>query len=101
MTTTIILLTIIYALNIIDYIETVYAISFFGAGVEANPIGRFFFENNCAWIMKFIGVPIILTGIGFIIKVDKKQIWAVYLMLIVYLAVVIHNFSELIEMGIF
>ncbi len=101
MTLQIILLILIYILNIIDYFQTIYAIQLFGIGVEINPIGRFMLENECAWIFKFIGVPILLTAIGFIIKYDKNKVWAVYFLLTVFLFVVIHNFYQLAQMGIF
>lgn len=101
MTIEIILLILIYILNIIDYFQTVYAIQLFGIGVEINPIGRFMLSNNCAWAFKFIGVALILTAIGFIIKYDKKQSWAVYFLLIVFLFLVIHNFYQLAQVGIF
>lgn len=91
----IILLVLIYILNIIDYFQTIYAIQLFGIGVELNPIGRFMLENECAWIVKFIGVPILLTAIGFIIKYDKKQSWAVYFLLTMFLFLVIHNFYQI------
>ena len=101
MITTIILLIIVYALNIIDYIETLYVINRFGIGVEVNPIGRFLFENNLAWVVKIIVMPIVLATIGFFVKLDKKQIWAIYVLLIFYTAVVISNSCQLIQISIF
>ena len=95
MTIEIILLILIYILNIIDYFQTVYAIQLFGIGVEINPIGRFMLSNNCAWVFKFIGVALILAAIGFIIKYDKRQKWAVYFLFIFYLLLIIHNFIML------
>ena len=38
---------------------------------------------------------LILTAIGFIIKYDKKQKWAVYFLFIFYLLLIIHNFIML------
>ena len=97
----IILLSIIYILNIIDYFETIYAVNLFGISIEANPIGRFFFENNCAWVPKIIIAPVILFAIGFMVKIDRRQVWAVYVLLIFYAAVVLHNFLELARIGVF
>lgn len=96
-----ILLSIIYILNIIDYLQTIYAINLLGTGVEANPIGRLLFENNAAWVPKFIMAPVILITIGLIVKIDRRQIWAVYLLLIVYTILVLHNFMQLSQIGIF
>ena len=96
-----IILIIIYALNIIDYFQTAYTISLFGIGVEANPIGRFLFENNCAWVMKIIITPILLFAMGVIVKLDKKQAWAVWLLLITYICLVVSNFNTMTHLGIF
>lgn len=96
----IILLILIFALHIIDYFQTMYTISIYGIGVEANPIARFLIENNLGWAGKFIAVPIILTGLGFIIKYENKQIWAVYVLLAWSLAIVINNFIVMAQMGI-
>ena len=96
MITAIILLIIVYALNIIDYIETLYVINRFGIGVEVNPIGRFLFENNLAWAVKIIVMPIILALMGFLIKIDKRNIWVAYILLCVYLAVVVSNSCQIL-----
>ena len=95
------LLITTYVLNIIDYIQTIYAIQLCGISVEANPIARLFFENNCAWVFKLIVMPIALIVIGLIIKVDKKQVWAACVLFICYCIVVLHNFIQLSQMGIF
>jgi hypothetical protein len=91
----IILLVGIYILNIIDYLQTVYAIRSVDIGVEANPIVRFLLLNNYAWIVKFIAIPIILIIMGIILKFDRKQIWAPCFLFILYCAVVISNFIQI------
>lgn len=96
----IVLLNAIYALNIIDYLQTVHAIRFFGLGVEANPIGRLLFEHNCAWIAKFIGVPILLIILAFIIKFDIRQVWAPCVLFVFYCILTLRNFVMLKRMGI-
>ena len=101
MVKTIILLIITYIFNLIDYWQTTYAIQYFGLGIEANPITRFLFEHNCAGIVKIIAPAILLTSLGFIVKIDKKQIWAVYVAFTLFLLVIMHNFATLIRMGIF
>jgi hypothetical protein len=97
----IILLALIYSLNIVDYAQTIYAIQLFGLSIEVNPIGRFMLGNDSAWIFKLIIMPIMLTILGLIVKVDKKQMWAVCFLLIYFLCLVIHNFFELVKAGAF
>jgi hypothetical protein len=87
-------------LNIVDYLQTIYAIKFFGTSIEANPIGRFLFEHNSAWAMKFIGVPLILIAIWFVIRLDAKQILAPFVLFVFYYIVVLHNFAELTKTGL-
>ena len=100
MISTIISLIIIYLLNLIDYFQTRYVISIFGLGVEANPIGRFLFEHNLAWPVKILVVPILLLIAGYVVKVNRKLVWMVYLLLVLYLFVVTSNFIMLIYAGI-
>ena len=98
---TIILLITTYIFNLIDYWQTMYAISHFGLGVEANPIARFLFEHNCAEAVKLIVPLIILIILGFIVKIERKMIWAVYFLTAWYLLAILHNFAMLIQMGLF
>lgn len=90
----IISLIAIYILNVIDYFQTIYAVQLFGLGIEINPIVRFLFENNCEWI-KLILIPILLVIQGIIVRKNKKQSWAVYLLLIGFSFVVTNNFIVL------
>jgi hypothetical protein len=97
----IILLIATYLLNIVDYLETIYAVQLFGIEVELNPIGRFLLENNCAWVPKIIIVPMSLIAIGFIVKIEKRWTWLVYVLFALYLAVTLHNFAMLVQAGVF
>lgn len=97
---TIALLITIYALNLIDYFQTMYAVQALGIGVEANPIARYLIENNCGGVPKLIIVPILLTAMGFIVHLDEKQKWAIYVALAMYLYVVISNFVTLFQAGV-
>jgi hypothetical protein len=97
----IILLILIFALHIIDYFQTMYTISIYGIGVEANPIARFLIENNLGWASKFIAVPIMLAIMGFIVRKDRAMIWSLYILLAFYTAIVINNFNVLFRLGVF
>ena len=98
---TVVLLIAIYILNIIDYLQTAYAIQILGIGVEFNPIGRFCFEHNCALEVKLIGMLFVLLIIGFItITIEPKYICASIMLFVFYVAVVWHNFVQLEQVGI-
>ena len=53
-------LVVIYALNIFDLIATRTLISKYGIKAEANPIGRFLFQNGIAEVFKICVVGILL-----------------------------------------
>ena len=96
----IILMAVLYILNSIDYCQTMYAIQRFGLGVEANPIARFLLESDYGGIVKLVGFPILLMGIGALIHIDKKQKWALYVILAVFCCTVINNFIVLFRLGL-
>ena len=99
--TTIILLIATYILNIIDYLQTKHGINMLGISIELNPVGRFCFEHNCAFVVKFVGVLIILILISLvIIKIEPRFIFTLYFLFIFFLAVVTHNFIQLNCAGI-
>lgn len=68
----IVLLAIIFALNVIDCVQTLYAIENRGMGVEGNPVIRFLFAHDLAIISKFIILPILLMILGIIVYFDQK-----------------------------
>lgn len=96
----ILLMAALYILNSIDYCQTMYAIRHVGLGVEANPIVRFLLENNYGDLVKLVGFPILLACLGVIIHFDKKQKWALYVMLVLFCFVVINNFIVLFRLGL-
>ena len=100
MTVTVVLLIATYILNIIDYLQTIYAVRALGFGIEANPIVRVFLENNCAWAFKIIGAGILLMLMGVLVKIDNRQVWVVYASFAFYCALVLHNLAQLIQFGI-
>lgn len=101
MTIIIILLIVTYILNLIDYAQTIYVVQIFGTCVEVNPIGRFLLENNLVGICKIVLAPILLSLMGWILKDNEDMDWAAYVVFVAYIAVVLHNFVEFIQMGIF
>lgn len=101
MTRVIISLIAIYALNIVDYFQTIYAVRLCGIGVEINPIGRFLLENNCGWVVKLIMVPIVLTIMGATIRKERAWSWTAYFLLVFYSGVVLSNFNMLFRIRAF
>lgn len=100
MTKTIILLVSVYILNVIDYVQTMYAIQEVGLAVELNPIMQFLYQNNFVWPVKLVMPVVLLVIWGFIIKADKRLIWSVYILFAVYLFVVFNNFIVSIKLGL-
>lgn len=82
---------IAYLLNIIDYLFTAYWVHKFGIEIEANPIGRWMFENNIAWVVKIFIVGGAFAVIGYFIKKVPKYAWVPYIPLVVYALIVIYH----------
>lgn len=73
-----------YALNIVDYIFTAYWVHKFGIEIEANPIGRWMFENNVAWVYKIFIVGGLFALIGYFIHREPKAAWTAFIPLVAY-----------------
>lgn len=80
-----------YALNIIDYIFTAYWVHKFGIEIEANPIGRWMFENNVAWVYKIFIVGGLFALIGYFIHREPKAAWTAFIPLVAYAAIVVYH----------
>ena len=91
------ILIITYILNVIDYFETLYLIQRFGIAVEGNPIMRYLFENNCAWVAKLVVPAILLLVCGIIMKKDKTLLKPIGFVSTAYLFLVIHNLSVIMQ----
>ena len=84
-------LTTAYALNIIDYIFTAYWVHKFGIEIEGNPIGRWMFENNVAWVYKIFIVGGAFAVLGYFIKRVPKAVISAKILLVVYALIVIYH----------
>lgn len=93
--TNIIVLIIVYILNIIDYIFTAQWVKNFGIDVEANPFGRWMFENNVAWVFKILIVGILLAALGYFVYKYSKFAWVCYVPFTVYTSVVLYHIGIL------
>jgi hypothetical protein len=84
-------LLIAYILNIIDYLFTSYWVSLYGIGIEGNPIGRWMFNYNVAWVFKIIIVGGLFLLLGCLFKRYPKYKWIAYIPVAVYAVTVIYH----------
>ena len=80
-----------YALNIIDYIFTAYWVHKFGIEIEANPIGRWMFSHNVAWVYKIFIVGGAFAVIRYFIHREPKAVISAKILLVVYLLIVAYH----------
>ena len=91
------ILIITYILNVIDYLETLYLIQHYGIAVEGNPIMRYLFDNNYAWIAKLIVPAILLLVCGVVMRKDKTYKQPICVAIAFYLFLVMHNLSIIMQ----
>lgn len=84
-------LLIAYILNIIDYLFTAHWVNKFGIDTELNPIGRWMFSHNVAWVFKILIVGGLFAVLGYFIKQYPKYAWTAFIPLVVYGFVVMYH----------
>lgn len=84
-------LIISYILNIIDYLFTAHWVRRFGIDIETNPIARWMFSHNVAWVFKIFIVGGLFAVLGYCIKKYPKTTWIAYIPLAVYGLIVIYH----------
>lgn len=82
---------IAYLLNIVDYIFTAILVSKYGIGIEANPFGRWLFENNIAWVFKIVIVGLLFAVLAYVIHKYPDMVFVAYILLAIFAAVVIYH----------
>lgn len=97
---TILLLIIAFVLSTFDYIETIFFISQLGIAVEGNPVARLLFEHNCAWVGKFIILPVLLWSIYHEIKKNDALFIGAVIVVALFFWVVIHNLIQIDKAGL-
>lgn len=75
---------ITYLLNLFDLICTNYWITQCGISIEANPIGRWLYENHLAVQVKVFMAPILLLVLYDYAKRNPKWEWVSWLLLAAY-----------------
>jgi len=87
----------IYLLNIFDYLCTMFWVNKYGIEIEANPISRFFIQNNLLGFVKIVIVGILLYYIEKKNKFKKLNIF----LLIIYLMLAVYHIYLLVMTGYF
>lgn len=82
---------ITYLLNIFDYICTTYWAKKYGVEIESNPIGRWLFEHNVAWLFKIVIIGIICLAMVHFYNTYEWLKYAVYALLGVYSAITAYH----------
>ena len=75
---------ITYLLNLFDLVMTNRLVNMYGLSVEGNPIGRWLYTYDMAWVVKVFGVGALLLVIGLGIKKKPQLKWLAYIPLVVY-----------------
>lgn len=85
------MILIAYILNLLDYAFTAYWVSLYGVEIEANPLMRWYFENDIAWAVKIYGVGALMALVGICIYKKPRTAWAAWVLLFAYAAVTVYH----------
>lgn len=85
------MLIITYLLNIIDYLFTLYWVRKFGIDTELNPIGRWMFEQNVAWLFKIVIIGVLLGAVGWYVHRHPEDSYLAWICLCVYGVIVLYH----------
>ena len=85
------LLIVTYLLNIADYMFTAYWVSKYGIEIEANPFGRWMFENNVAWMFKVLLVGLLLVLLNYLVRNVLKRTYLLSAISLYYGVVVMYH----------
>ena len=85
------IILITYLLNVYDLVMTTLWINRYGLSIECNPIGRWLFAHNVAWVVKIFVVGALLALMGVCIRKRPQLAWAAYIPLTVYAALAAYH----------
>lgn len=80
-----------YLLNVLDYFITAHWVRKFGLDIELNPLGRWLFENNVAWVVKILLMGGLFALLGYCITRRPKHAWVAYIPLTAYAVIVAYH----------
>ena len=92
-------LLIAYILNIIDYLFTAHWVRLYGIDIERNPLGRWMFSHNIAWVFKILIVGIFFAVLGICIHIRPDLAWVTYIPLITYGLIALHHVVILLHIA--
>lgn len=95
------ILLITYLLNLFDLTMTTLWVKLYGIEAEANPIGRWLFENNMACAVKIFAVGGALALMGVCIRKRPRLAPAAYIPLVVYGLIAVYHAIILVYPYIF
>lgn len=90
------ILIITYLLNILDYLFTLYWVRKFGIEIEGNPIGRWMFSHNIAWLFKIVLNGVLLGIVGWYVHLHPESSWIAWICLCVYGVIVLYHIGLLL-----
>ena len=82
-----------YILNIIDYASTLYWVRSYGLDTELNPIGRWMFEQNVAWLFKIVIIGVLLGAVGWYTHRHPEAAYLAWIPLIWYGTVCLYHIA--------
>lgn len=90
-------LIITYLLNLFDLAMTTLWVKLYGIDAEANPIGRWLFENNLAGVVKIFVVGALLLLLGYLLKRYPKYKYVALLLCVVYAIIAMYHLYLLVK----
>lgn len=87
------LLTLSYVLNVIDYFFTMCWVRLFGIEAEANPWGRWMLANNTGGLIKIVAMAGLFFLLGVLIKRSPRAGIAAWIVFGAYCAVTLCHVS--------
>jgi hypothetical protein len=85
------MLILTYLLNILDYLFTLYWVRKFGIEIEGNPIGRWMFSHNIAWLFKIVLNGGLLWAVGYYVRNHPEDAYLAWICLIAYAIIVAYH----------
>lgn len=85
------MLILTYLLNILGYLFTLYWVRKFGIEIEGNPIGRWMFSHNIAWLVKIVLNGVLLGAVGWYIHRNPESGYLAWILAGVYACIVAYH----------
>lgn len=87
------MLIITYILNLIDYAFTLYWVRKYGIEIEGNPIGRWMFSHNIAWLFKIVLNGVLLGAVVWYVHRHPEDGYLAWICAAVYGCIVAYHIA--------